>query len=125
MTHQSGSSAQGFKQKFEAQLHYEIQIRQKGTITTLPDIRVSGVAVALNMDVSNLRRLCHRYYKQSPKSLIDQYRVKQALVLLASGIRPSIIADKLGFYEHKTFSTVFKKHTGMAPSKFVKCSPVA
>ncbi|WP_421132123.1 helix-turn-helix transcriptional regulator [Alteromonas sp. A079] len=125
MTHQLGNSAQGFKQKFEAQLNYEIQIRQKGTITCLPDIRVSGVAVALNMDVSNLRRLCHRHYKQSPKSLIDQYRIKQALTLLARGVRPSIIADKLGFYEHKTFSTVFKKHTGMAPSEFAKCSPMA
>ena len=125
MTHQPGNSAKGFKQKFEAQLHYEIQIRQNGTNTTLPDIRVSGVAVALNMDVSNLRRLCHRYYKQSPKSLIDQYRIKQALTLLARGMRPSVISNKLGFYEHKTFSTVFKKHTGMAPSEFVKCSPVA
>jgi AraC-like DNA-binding protein len=36
------------------------------------------------------------------------------------GERPSTIADKLGFYEHKTFSTLFKKYEGVSPVIFTQ-----
>ncbi|AIF99614.1 MAG TPA: AraC family transcriptional regulator [Alteromonas australica] len=109
-----------FAEKFEQQLNLEISRRQNPKVFIVSDIRVQELAKRLNMDVSNLRRQCQKHYQKSPKALIDIYRIRKARKLLSKGIRPSVIAAQLGFYEHKTFSTVFKRHVGIAPSEFIK-----
>lgn len=109
-----------FAEKFEQQLNLEILRRQDPKVSFVSDIRVQELANGLNMDVSNLRRQCQKHYQRSPKALIDIYRIRKARKLLCKGIRPSVIASQLGFYEHKTFSTVFKRHVGIAPSEFIK-----
>ena len=109
-----------FAEKFEQQLNLEILRRQDPEVLVISDIRVQELANRLNMDVSNLRRQCQKHYQKSPKALIDIYRIRKARKLLSKGIRPSVIASQLGFYEHKTFSTVFKRYVGIAPSEFIK-----
>ncbi|CAD5264894.1 AraC family transcriptional regulator [Alteromonas sp. 38] len=102
-----------FMLKFEQQLSCEMD--RRASSHDICDIRVSDMANALNMDVSTLRRLCQKHYGKSPKACIDRLRIAEARKLLLVGERPSSIADKLGFYEHKTFSALFKKYEGVSP----------
>ena len=107
-----------FMVKFEQQLNCEID--RRAVSHDICDIRVSDMANALNMDVSPLRRLCQKHYGKSPKVCIDTLRIAEARKLLLVGERPSTIAGKLGFYEHKTFSTLFKKYEGVSPVIFTQ-----
>ncbi|WOI38696.1 helix-turn-helix transcriptional regulator [Alteromonas sp. CI.11.F.A3] len=107
-----------FMVKFEQQLSCEID--RRALSHDMCDIRVSNMANALNMDVSTLRRLCQKHYGKSPKACIDTMRIAEARKLLLVGERPSTIADKLGFYEHKTFSTLFKKYEGVSPAIYTQ-----
>ena len=102
-----------FMVKFEQQLSREMNKRALNH--DMCDVRVSDMANALSMDVSTLRRLCQKHYGKSPKACIDTMRIAEARKLLLVGEKPSAIADKLGFYEHKTFSTLFKKYEGVSP----------
>ncbi len=107
-----------FMVKFEQQLSCEMN--RRALSYDMCDIRVSDMANALNMDVSTLRRLCQKHYGKSPKACIDTMRIAEARKLLLVGERPSTIADKLGFYEHKTFSTLFKKYEGVSPAIYTQ-----
>ena len=52
---------------------------------------------------------------------LTQYRVEQACRLLKeTGLKNYEIAYETGFRDEKYFSTVFKKATGMTPSKYRK-----
>lgn len=52
---------------------------------------------------------------------LTQYRIEQACLLLKkTGLKNYEIAYQIGFRDEKYFSTVFKKSTGMTPSKYRK-----
>lgn len=56
---------------------------------------------------------------QSPQEFIRLIRMKEAARLLRQGIPVQEVALLVGFMDAKYFSTAFKKHFGVSPSKFV------
>lgn len=56
---------------------------------------------------------------QSPQEFIRLIRMKEAARLLRQGIPVQEVALLVGFMDAKYFSTAFKKHFGVSPSKFL------
>lgn len=58
------------------------------------------------------------YTGKSPREFIRIFRLDNAAVLLRSGHSVSDVAAEVGFNDAKYFSTAFKKHFGIPPSKY-------
>ena len=99
-------------------INCEISKRSTDNATPYFDIQIAHLASALHMDVSTLRRQCQRYLQSSPKVFLDTYRIGRAKIHLTNGDKPSKVYSALGFREHKTFSTLFKRHVGLSPTQF-------
>ena len=82
-------------------------------------LKVGILSQSLGLDSSTLRRKCLKYLAQSPKQYFDEYRINKAKSLLSQGLKPSKVADMLGFSEHKVFSQVFKKIEGVCPCDYL------
>ena len=54
---------------------------------------------------------CHGYS-------ILKYKIKKAQSLLLKGFNVNEAAKSVGYDDPFTFSKIFKKHTGISPSKF-------
>ena len=57
---------------------------------------------------------------QSPQDFIRLIRLKRAAALLKDGDTVLDVSIKTGFTNAKYFSTLFKKHFGVSPSKYGK-----
>ena len=99
-------------------INREIDKRRSDKVTPYLDIQIAHLATALHMDVSTLRRHCKKHLQSSPKLFLDRYRINKAKKQLIKGDKPSEIFAALGFREHKTFSTLFKRHVGLSPTRF-------
>lgn len=109
------------KSSFESLLIEEInnEISKRNNVENPAfDIRVAHLAAALHMDASTLRRHCQKHLQISPKDFLDRYRISQAKQRLVSGEKPSQVFSSLGFREHKTFSSLFKRIEGQTPSEY-------
>lgn len=58
------------------------------------------------------------YTGKSPREFIRMFRLDHAAVLLRCGHCVSDVAAEVGFSDAKYFSTAFKKHFGIPPSKY-------
>ncbi|MFP7477252.1 response regulator [Terribacillus saccharophilus] len=63
------------------------------------------------------------YFKKHTKETVLQYVTKQRLELAKRKLedtdeKVTMIADSVGYHDHKYFSKLFKKHTGFAPSEY-------
>lgn len=55
------------------------------------------------------------------KEYLNEYRVNKAKQFLNDNVYKSYeIAEKVGYKDYKYFSTIFKKYTGLSPSKYKK-----
>lgn len=57
---------------------------------------------------------------KAPQDFIRLLRMESAAELLRLGLSVNEVADRIGFANVKYFSTVFKKHFGTQPSRFVQ-----
>ena len=55
---------------------------------------------------------------QSPQDFIRLLRLERAATLLRDGVPVLDVSIRTGFVNAKYFSTVFKKHFGVSPSKY-------
>jgi len=78
-------------------------------------LKVSYLSDKLGMHVSTLRRQCQKHLSMSPKEYLSRYRHNRAKILLNAGMKPSQVASRLGFSDHKVFSTCFKRLEGVSP----------
>ena len=67
------------------------------------------------------------YFKKHTDETVLQYVTKQRLGLAKRRLeetddKVTAIADSVGYHDHKYFSKLFKKHTGMAPSEYRRSS---
>jgi AraC family transcriptional regulator len=69
------------------------------------------------MSEEHLRRLCHRYYRQTPMARVAELRMQRATGLLATSSRKiDDIAREVGFASIISFSSAFKRWSGRSPS---------
>jgi AraC-like DNA-binding protein len=86
---------------------------------TAPSLTVKELAQRCYMSEPNFRRVFFEVYGRTPLSYISYLRIEHAKALL-SELRISMgeVAERCGFSDVKYFSTVFKKHVGIQPSKY-------
>ena len=79
------------------------------------------IAQEAGISASYLRRLFHQWVGTSPHQSQIQYRIKIAKRLLATqNLAVQDVARQVGYQDPLYFSRVFKRHTGMRPSEFVR-----
>lgn len=84
-------------------------------------ISIDDVANYFSISRSTLFRICKYKYKQSPKEILQEYRMRIASqLLLNTGMTISDIAQNCGYKDAFAFSKYFKKHYGFTPSEFKK-----
>jgi AraC-like DNA-binding protein/Tfp pilus assembly protein PilF len=89
------------------------------------DLTVEKLARRLSTNRTYLSQIINEIYNKSYSDLINEYRVNEAMALLADpviGNKYSIeaIAKEAGFNTISNFNMVFKKHVGITPSIFRK-----
>jgi len=77
------------------------------------------LAQRASMSEEHLRRLCHRYYKDSPMSYVQGLRMQRASSLLrATDAKVSEIGSRIGYHSPYAFSAAFKRWCGLSPAGF-------
>lgn len=78
------------------------------------------LAELCNMSVSSLEKTVRKYANAGAMELFNIMKIKHACELLQAGNSVKDVAYSLGFANPYYFSTSFKKHTGVSPSKWAR-----
>lgn len=76
------------------------------------------LAKQLNVSTSTLKRVFNKYAKLGVHEYLLQLKISEAKKLLRSGCTVCEISETLGFSNQNYFSTVFKRCTGVSPTKY-------
>ena len=86
-----------------------------------PNLNINMIAQKLNLTSAYISQLFKKEFDQSIVNVIQDYRVKNAKLLLQD---PTLTIEnvgyKAGFNHIRTFNRVFKKFEGITPSEFVE-----
>lgn len=80
----------------------------------VPDL--AQIASEAGLSLSSLQRLFHRAYGTSAKDRIRSQRMARAEAALRAGASVAEAAHVAGFVSVESFSTAFKRHSGLSPS---------
>jgi len=87
-------------------------------------INVSKLCHDLRVARRTLERRFREYYRCTPWDMLCQLRVNRAKLQLSDTNHSiALIADQCGFNDPEQFSVVFKRQTGMPPSRYRR-SPI-
>ncbi len=78
------------------------------------------LAELCNMSVSSLEKTVRKYANAGAMELFNIMKIKRACELLQAGNSVKDVAYSLGYANPYYFSTSFKKHTGVSPSKWAR-----
>ncbi|MBQ5746393.1 MAG: helix-turn-helix transcriptional regulator [Clostridia bacterium] len=81
------------------------------------DLSVEEIADIVNIGVSNMKKICHKYIGVGPAKHFLRLKIARAIQLLEDGQNVTEVSEALGFSTQSYFSVVFKRETGMSPSK--------
>ena len=74
---------------------------------------------AARISASTGSRLFRKLLNQTPVGYLNQFRIEKAIEMLQQEeFNITQIASSCGFQDSNYFATVFRKHTGKAPSRF-------
>ncbi|NVK21340.1 MAG: helix-turn-helix transcriptional regulator [Kangiellaceae bacterium] len=99
------------------------QVLQEQKLYLDPSLNVSRLAQELDISPTNLSLIINSHYKQSFRSLINDYRLKDIKAkLLDPNNKASILSLALesGFNSEASFYRVFKATTGLTPRAFIE-----
>lgn len=90
------------------------------------NLTLSGLAIELNISSSHLSRIISNETKLSYHDLLNSERVEQAKEFLKHpSYNVAKVAQLCGFTYQNHFTQVFKKHSGMTPSEYIRSmSPI-
>lgn len=81
------------------------------------NLSVEEIADIAKIGVSNMKKICHKYTGVGPAKHFLRLKIARAIQLLEGGANVTEVSDALGFCTQSYFSVVFKRETGMSPSK--------
>lgn len=97
--------------KFNVKLLHEI-IDQ---MYTDPKFNVSRMAKEMNMAVSYLSERIYFTFRVSPKILIENARLRKAVLLMRAKTDMRLVFSKAGYSNNGTFRKAFKRRLNMTP----------
>lgn len=81
----------------------------------------AGLAQALHVSPTQLRRIFHAARGCSPKHALDAWRIAEARRLLRAGkLNATQVAARVGYRTLQRFSAAFKAATGQPPGKYAR-----
>lgn len=83
-----------------------------------PNLTVEDLANELNVSRTSLHINLKRILQKNATELLNEYRLKKALLMLENNIPINEIAYHCGYREPNYFSRVFKKHFQLSPQKY-------
>ena len=93
-------------------------------IFTQYNLTISKLAKKLSTNRNYLSGVINNEYRKNYNDFINEYRVKEAMLLLSDKKNKKFtveaVAKEAGFSSVSTFNPVFKKYTGLTPTKFIK-----
>jgi AraC-like DNA-binding protein len=96
---------------------------QKGKVFLNPDLTLKNLAEKCNTNRTYLSQILHEKYNMNFNSLINKYRVEEAMRMMADvdfDIPLKALHSHLGFNSNSTFYEVFRKYTGTSPNFYLK-----
>ena len=81
---------------------------------------VDDIAAGCEISRSNLKKIFSKYSGIGIMAYFNTMKVREAKLLLDSGMSVHECAVSLGFTDQYYFSTVFKRITGTPPSRFTE-----
>jgi AraC family transcriptional regulator len=81
-------------------------------------LNLTDLAVLFNLSPRQFFRLFCNSFGMTPDHYLLHERVRRAKELLSAGSSPAEVANMVGFANQKHFSEMFKRITGMSPSRF-------
>jgi len=100
-------------------LQKAIQVMEKNI--AIETFNVDTFAKAMNLSTSMFYRKLKKLTDKSPVEFIIDFRMNRALQLLeTNAFSISEIAEKVGYFDYRYFSTTFKKHFGVSPTTYNK-----
>ncbi|WHX47897.1 response regulator [Paenibacillus woosongensis] len=116
------SKAVNYRQSFKPSKSYQLFTAAKAYIQqnySDSELTVEGVAQALYVDASYLRKVFRKEASISVVDYITYIRMKEAKdILLTRPMKLSAVAEKVGYNDPNYFSKCFKKRFGLTPSEF-------
>jgi YesN/AraC family two-component response regulator len=102
-----------------------MQLLKDEKIHLKSDINIQDVAVLLDTNKYALSKIINTYFHKSFPSLVNEYRIKEAINLLSNIEQASVytleaIGEQSGFRSRQVFYMVFKRATGVTPNDFRK-----
>ena len=82
-------------------------------------LKMGFYAGELAMSEKTLSRKLHEQFGTSLIDLLNKRKLKEARLLVSSGISVADVAFELGFKETSHFSLFYKKYTGASPSQLL------
>lgn len=82
------------------------------------DISLQKLGSLVNMNPTYLSMLFKKETGQTFIKYLSQVRMDKARKLLTAGMKVTEVCEKIGYYDQRHFSELFKKHTGMTPGQF-------
>ncbi len=79
---------------------------------------IGEIAKACFISESRLYHLFQEYLKMSPIAYRNNCRIDRAIELLYTEMSIEEICEKIGFHSPVYFREIFKKHTGISPTKY-------
>lgn len=85
----------------------------------LKNLSITQIADHFNISRNYLFKICKEYYGQSPKNMIQELRMNQAVQLLrGSKMQIKEIANIVGYKDAFSFSKMFSQYYNYSPSEF-------
>lgn len=82
------------------------------------------LSTSLSYPLHQLSALINQEYKSNFNELINKYRIEYAIEIIKKGqsghLNMNGLAKQCGFNNRNSFSTAFKKFTGLTPSEYFK-----
>ncbi|MBT1690102.1 helix-turn-helix domain-containing protein [Dawidia soli] len=101
----------------DVQTIYKVREQMLEHLETPPVI--DALAIRANMSPTKLKRLFKQIFGNSIFSYYQEFRMKEAAVLLKEGrLSVSDVGARLGFTNLSHFSKVFREHIGMKPKQY-------
>ena len=86
-----------------------------------PNLTLNSMAERLDFPLHHLSQIINQFEKQNFNDFVNKYRVEEFIERAARDKQFSFLALALdsGFNSKSTFNSVFKKHKGLTPSKYM------
>ncbi|MGW9686467.1 helix-turn-helix domain-containing protein [Flagellimonas sp. 2504JD1-5] len=86
-----------------------------------PNLTLNTMADRLDLSLHHLSQIINQFEKQNFNDFVNKYRVEEFIERASKDTQFSFLALALdsGFNSKSTFNSVFKKHKGVTPSKYM------